>query len=69
MFCDVQSVRKGKRYDCSFLLDGIARGKDTIYILLLSGKILRTGFSVQQFPICASRGFLTLMAAKAINGH
>ena len=37
--------------------------------LLLSGKILRTGFSVQQFHICASRGFLTLMAAKAINGH
>ena len=37
--------------------------------LLLSGKILRTGFPVQQFHICASRGFLTLMAAKAINGH
>ena len=37
--------------------------------LLLSGKILRTRFSVQQFHICASRGFLTLMAAKAINGH
>ena len=36
---------------------------------LLSGKILRTGFPVQQFHICASRGFLTLMAAKAINGH
>ena len=37
--------------------------------ILLSGKILRTGFSVLQFPICASRGFFTLMAAKAINGH
>ena len=37
--------------------------------LLLSGKILRTGFPVQQFHICASRGFLTLMAAKTINGH
>ena len=35
--------------------------------LLLSGKILRTGFPVQQFHICASRGFLTLMSAKAIN--
>ena len=37
--------------------------------ILLSGKILRTGFPVQQFHICASRGFFTLMAAKAINGH
>ena len=37
--------------------------------LLLSGKILRTGFPVQQFHICASRGFFTLMAAKAINDH
>ena len=35
--------------------------------LLLSGKILRTGFPVQQFHICASRGFLTLMALAAIN--
>ena len=26
---------------------------------MLSGKILRTGFSVQQFHICASRGFMT----------
>ena len=41
----------------------------THFVLLLSGKILRTGFPVQQFHICASRGFLTLMAAKAINGH
>ena len=37
--------------------------------ILLSGKILRTGFPVQQFHICASRGFLTLMTAKAINDH
>ena len=35
--------------------------------LLLSGKILRTGFPVQQFHICASRGFLTLMALAAIH--
>ena len=41
----------------------------TISFLLLSGKILSTGFPVQQFHICASRGFFTLMAAKAINGH
>ena len=27
--------------------------------ILLSGKILRTGFPVQQFHICASRGFFT----------
>ena len=42
---------------------------DLYIFILLSGKILRTGFPVQQFHICASRGFLTLMAAKAINGH
>ena len=38
-------------------------------VFYCSGKILRTRFPVQQFHICASRGFFTLMAAKAINGQ
>ena len=54
----------------NFLFRFIHADNGKVYFpLLLSDKILRTGFSVQQFHICASRGFLTLMAAKAINGH
>ena len=39
---------------------GISNRAITYILILLSGKILRTGFPVQQFHICASRVFFNI---------